>query len=206
VCSGGELVVACPFPIHPVVLEEVAHRTGRSLEAVLAPGLAVRVALAVAGREAWPDRVALGVPGFNGEELAVLLDETVLAGDAANVIGVATRLGMSPIDHLETTGRISQAYAVRLRARALGLPVASLDDCRCSAADVLPPELVAAHHIHVYDADARGLVLAAPRPSPRLAHQVAELFIERPIAWRVLARPEHALTTIAPHRTGLEAT
>jgi len=55
------------------------------------------------------------------------------------------------------------------------------------------------------DADARGLVLAAPRPSPRLAHQVAELFIERAIAWRVLARPEYALANIAPHRTGLEA-
>jgi len=206
VCSGGELVVACPFTIHPVVLEEVARRTGRSLlAAVLAPGLAVRVALAVASREAWPDRLALRVPGFDGEELATLLDEAALACDAASVIGVAPHLGMSPIDHLETTGRISHGYAVRLRARALGLPVATLDDCRCSAAEMLPPELVAAHHIHVYDADARGLVLAAPRPSPRLAHQVAELFIERAIAWRVLAKPEHALANIAPERTGLEA-
>lgn len=204
-CSGGELVVACPFPVHPIVLDEVARRTGRSrVEAALAPGLAVRVALAVAGREAWPDRAQLRVPGFDGEELAALLDEAALAGDAANVIGVAAHLGMSPIDHLETTGRVSHGHAVRLRARALGLPVATLDDCRCSAADVLPPELVCAHHIHVQDADARGLVLAAPRPTPRLAHQVAELFVERAIAWRVLARPEHALATISPHRTGLE--
>jgi adsorption protein B len=207
VCSGGELVVACPFPIHPVVLEEVAHRTGRSrVAAVLAPGLAVRIALAVASREAWPERVALRVPGFDGEELATLFDEAALAGDAAKLASVATHLDMSPIDHLETTGRISHGHAARLRARALGLPVAALDGCPDAAPDVLPPELVAAHHIRVHDADARGLILAAPRPSPRLAHQVAELFIERAIAWRVLARPEHGLANVTLPHTGLEAT
>jgi adsorption protein B len=205
VCQGNELVVACPFPIHPVVLEEVARRTGRArVAAVLAPGRALRVALAMAGREAWPERAASRVLGFAGEELTTLLDDAALAGEVANATGVATHLGVSPIDHLETTRHISCSYVVRLRARALGLAVATLDDCRCSAAGVLPPELVVAHHIHLYDADARGLVLAAPRPTPRLAHQVAELFIERAIAWRVLARPEHAFATIAPHRMGME--
>jgi hypothetical protein len=72
----------------------------------------------------------------------------------------------------------------------MALPVAETD---LGAADgVLPPELVAAHDIRVCLGPAPGLVLAAPAPTPLLAQRVANLFVRRAVAWRVLVAPGKA--------------
>jgi hypothetical protein len=45
----------------------------------------------------------------------------------------------------------------------------------------------------VIDANPRGVVLAAPQPTPQLAARVAQLFIDRAVAWRVLVPPGTAV-------------
>jgi bacteriophage N4 adsorption protein B len=182
------LQLASPFPIHASVVEEVARRTGSAeVETILAPSLEVCVSLALVSRDAWPGGVALGIPGFDGEEVAALLVEPDLAGGAAEVARIASEHGVSPVDHLESTGRIDAVRAAGLRARALGLPVEPARP-ETPALGFVPPELVARHDIRLC-ADGGGLVLAASRPAPLLAHQVAELYIVRAVAWRVLAAP-----------------
>ena len=180
-------VLACPSPVHPQVLEEVSRRLGGAPVArALAPGLEVRIALALASRRAWPQGGALQTPGIEGEELAALLCDKSLSLAVDEIRGAGADDGQSPIDYLESVGRIGRGAAARLRAIALGLDI-ELADPPPPAGGELPPELVARHEIRVIESDARGLVLAAPRPTPLLANQVAELFIERAVAWRVLA-------------------
>jgi len=187
VVVDGVTVLACPSPVHPLVLEEVSRRMeGAPVARALAPGLEVRIALALASRRAWPQGGALQTPGIEGEELAALLCDTSLSLGVDEIRGAGSDDGLSPIDHLEANGRIGQGVASRLRAVALGLDV-ELAEGEAPDGGQLPPELVSRHQIRVIDSDARGMVLAAPRPTPLLANQVAELFVDRAIAWRVLA-------------------
>jgi adsorption protein B len=187
--SSGRLAVASAFPIHPAVIAEVRHRTGRDVEPVLASSLEIRIALAVASHTTWPLGVALHETGFAGAELAALLAEPSLAAEARTVVCAAHETGTSPLEFVAAHRHVDPARLAVLRARALGLPIEDAGDLP-RATDLLPPELVAEHDIRVCAATAGGLVLAAPAPSPRLAHQIAELFIARAVAWRVLSTQE----------------
>ncbi|HSD86724.1 MAG TPA: hypothetical protein VLB44_04390, partial [Kofleriaceae bacterium] len=185
------VLLACPYPIHPEVTEDIAHRVGQPVTPVLAAGLEVRVALCIASHSTWPDGVCLRVPGFAGAEVSALLDDPMLVAEAAAAARAATELGVSPIDYLERLGRIGHDQAALLRARALGLPPETSRGRDPGA--LLPPELIDELGIRVMDVDPRGVILAAPQPTPQLAMRVAQLFIERAVAWRVLVAPGMAV-------------
>ncbi|HEY5952072.1 MAG TPA: glycosyl transferase family protein [Kofleriaceae bacterium] len=184
---SGEL--ASPFPIHPNVRAEIARRLQRDPKPVLSSRLELRVALALSSRKAWPTGVALHESGFDGAELGAMLAEPTLARDAVTIACGAHEHGLSPIEFLESRWHISAKRAGILRARSLGLSAETTNGYQL-ADGLLPPELVGAHGIRVCELDATGIVLAAAAPSARLAHRVAELFVDRPIAWRVLLPTE----------------
>jgi len=199
VMVDGVTVLACPSPVHPLVLEEVSRRLGGAPVArALAPGLEVRIALALASRRAWPQGGALQTTGIEGEELAALLCDSSLSLAVDEIRGAGSDDGLSPIDHLEASQRIRPGAAARLRAIALGLDIELIEGEEEAPPGELPPELVLRHQIRVCESDGRGLVLAAPRPTPLLANQVAELFIDRAVAWRVLAGEEPRVTAGRP--------
>jgi adsorption protein B len=197
---SGEL--ASPFPIHPLVRDEIANRLHRTPKTVLAPALDVRVALSLASRATWPIGIALHEPGLDGAELAALLAEPAFAVDATTIACGAHELAMSPIEFVESRWHISPRRVAQLRARALGLLTDSAP--HRPAHGILPPELVTAHDVRVCEANSHGLVLAAPAPTPLLAHRVAELFVERAVAWRVLGPVEQAQRRTMPTAVGVE--
>src|SRR6185503_2562996 len=128
VVVDGVTVLASPSPVHPMVLEEVSRRmNGAPVARALAPGLEVRIALALASRRAWPQGGALQTPGIEGEELAALLCDSSLSLGVDEIRGAGADDGLSPIDHLEAVGSIGRGAASRLRAIALGLDVELAD-------------------------------------------------------------------------------
>ncbi len=182
--SAHDLVIACPSPVHPIVRDEIVRRTGSDVTTVLASRLQTQVALAVAARRAWPNGVALGEHGCDGAELAVLATEPILTRETRTIVCASRELGLSPLDFLASRWQVDGRLVAALRARTYGLAIAETD---VAAADgVLPPELVAAHYIRICLGPAPGLLLAAPAPTPALAHRVASLFVTSPVAWRVL--------------------
>jgi hypothetical protein len=165
-----------------------------SVDSVLAPGLDVRVALADAGTAAWPVAVGQAGSGLDGAELRVLAEDPALAADLMAIAARARRTGQSPLDHLESVGRINPMEAARLRARTLGLGLLLREEMPAheGRAGLLPPRMAAVHGIRVQQAGPGALVLAAPRPTPRLAAEMASLFPAMAIAWQVLAPPATA--------------
>ncbi len=186
---GRPAVLAAASPLHPLVLRRCEERLEMSVETVLAPVLDVRVALAAAGTAAWPVAVGQAGSGLDGAELRVLAEEPALAADLMLIAARARRAGQSPLDHLENLGRLTAMDAARLRARTLGLGLLLREEAPAheGRTGLLPPRMAALHGIRVQQAGPRALVLAAPRPTARLAAEMAALFPAMAIAWQVLA-------------------
>jgi hypothetical protein len=185
------LALACPYPVHARVALEIAERLGCSVLPVLAAGLEVHVALALASRRLWPHGLAFGVAGLAGEEAEALLDDPDMLIEASTAARAGEALGVSPIDFLEQRGRLDADAADRLRARALGLAIDPSEGR--DPEHLLPPELVEEHGIRVLADNPHGVVLGARRPTPLLARQIAPLFIDRAVAWRALVAPQEAV-------------
>jgi hypothetical protein len=182
--KGSERVaIASAFPLPMTILAPGFARLRMAPEAVLAPSLDVRVALAAAGRAAWPAE-----SGIDGAELRTLAGEPTHAEVLPVLSQLARQLGQSPIDYLESAERLSVADAARLRAKTFGLALVRRRDVKPAAAHpgLLPPGLAERHDIHVDQVGPRLLVLASPRPTPRLAAEIAALFPTVAIAWEVL--------------------
>jgi adsorption protein B len=184
--DGAPTPVACAFPLHDEVRMLVAARLGTRLQPLLAPGLDVRLALAVASQAAWPWGICGGVGGMDGVELDTIEHDPGWRGSVEELAGASRAAGRSPIDFLLAAGSVDPEMAARLRARSLGVALARPSQMESDPDHGwLPPGWALQHDIQLLDSSPRGIVVAAPRPTPRLAREVAALFPDVAVAWRV---------------------
>ncbi len=183
---GEPMPIAVSSPLHDEVRMLLAARLGSQLELFLAPSLDIRLALAVASRKAWPDGIRVGVGGMDGVELKTIDEDPGWRGSLEPLRNAAIDSGQSPIDYLLSAGRIEPQLGARLRARALGVALAQPSQLDPDGAyDWLPPGWALRDDIQLVDLSPGSLVVAAPRPTPRLAREIAALFPDAAIAWRV---------------------
>jgi hypothetical protein len=207
---GHTVALASAFPLHPEVVRACARRLGTTPQAVLAPSLDVRLALAAGSCDAWPVNLGEAVGGLDGAELRALASEPSLVPELMSLARRARRAGQSPIDHLETAGRLSAFQLSRLRAHALGLTMfvrrpGAPSPPAAATAGLLPPGLVERHGLHLRQRDDRSMLLAAPRPTPALAAEVAALFPSVAIGWQVLASGQLRVLTERPEQADADA-
>ena len=183
--AGGPVLLASSAPIHGEVQMLVAAKLGTRVQHVLAPALDVRLALAAASRLAWPEGIAGGLAGMDGSELQAIAADPDWAGDLTELARSARRSGRSPVDYLLAVGGISAEMGARLRARALGVALAGATTADGLRHDWLPPGWALKDDIQLLDVQPGSLVVAAPHPTPSLAREVASLFPDQAIAWRV---------------------
>lgn len=184
--EDGAIAIASSGPVHGEVMMLVSARLGAPCRAVLAPSLDVRTALAAAARKAWPEGIAGGMGGLDGCELGAVAADPDWAGDLDALAEGAIRTGRSPIDYLLASGGVSPDMGARLRARAIGVALASPHGMEFeSNTDWLPPGWALKGDIQLLDLQPDSMVVAAPHPTPSLAREVAALFPDFAIAWRV---------------------
>ncbi len=184
--SDGPTPIAAAFPLHDEVVALVRTMLGTDVQVYLAPAIDVRLALAGAARFAWPQGIAGGAWGTDGAELDAIRVDPGWTGDLDLLRRSCRIAGKSPIEYLLAAGRIGPEMAARLRARSIGLALAGqarLDEDEGN--EWLPPGLALREDIQLVDIRPGMLVVAAPKPSPRLTRQVAALFPDVAIAWRV---------------------
>jgi len=193
--AGAVRSVATSAPLHEEVRLVLAARLGAELDFHLAPTLDIRLALALAVRVAFPEGVAAGMAGMDGVELMTIDADPGWSGDVVALRNASLDAGRSPIEYLLATGRISPQLAARLRARALSVALAQPSQLEAEAEQAwLPPGWALRDDIQLVELSERSLIVAAPRPTPRLARELAALFPDVAIAWRV-----------APYNAGVEA-
>ncbi len=184
--DDGAIALAAAGPVHDEVLMLVTAKLGTPVRTMLAPALDVRLALAAASRRAWPDGIVANTGGLDGCELAAIAADPDWAGDLDALAQGARRTARAPIDYLLAAGGVSPDMGARLRARAMGVALADasrldfeLDN------DWLPPGWALRGDIQLLDVQPGALLVAAPHPTPSLAREVASLFPDHAIAWRV---------------------
>ena len=183
---GEPQPLASAFPVHEELRDQVAARVGSAVVPALAPGLDVRLALALASRRAWPGGIAVGVGGMDGVELSALARDPGWSGDLEQIRDAARGSGRSPIDYLVAVSGVSPESGARLRARALGVNVASAADIDGDEPeDWLPPGWAERADLQLVDLSPGGVTVATTRPSPPLAREIAALFPDTAIVWRV---------------------
>jgi hypothetical protein len=111
--------LACPYPIHPEVADDIAHRIGQPVTPVLAAGLEVRIALAIASHFAWPDGVCLRTAGFAGAEVSALLDDPKLVVEAAAAARAASGSAASIATRRRCCARARSVCSRRPRRAAI---------------------------------------------------------------------------------------
>ncbi len=184
--DGGPAQLASGFPIHDEVRDLVAARLGGTMVPVLAPALDIRLALALAARRAWPAGIAAATGGMDGVELSAIARDPGWSGDVDQLRDAARGSGRSPIEYLTAVNAVSPEAGGRLRARALGIPVAEASEIDADEPeDWLPPGWAEREDVQLVDLAPTGLLVASPRPTPALAREVAALFPDSAIAWRV---------------------
>jgi hypothetical protein len=204
--ADGATPIAAGFPLHDEVIALVRTMLGTEVQLYLAPAIDVRLALAGGARIAWPDGIAGGAWGTDGAELDAIRVDPGWTGELDLLRRSCRIAGKSPIEYLLAAGRIGPEMAARLRARSIGLALAGqarLDENEGN--EWLPPGLALREDIQLVDIRPGMLVVAAPRPSPRLTRQVAALFPDVAIAWRVapygrtLIEAAHDVTMVQSH-------
>ena len=181
-----QVEVVSTVPLHDEVQRLLSERLGSPIEMQLSSSLDIRLGLAIAAREAWPEGFACGLGGMDGVELAAIGMVPTLAPGLEGIRDSALAAGRTPIDDLEARGRIDASSAAELRARALGLPLATAGE-RQALATVgwLPEDLVSRADVRLVEYADDQMVLTAPRPTARLARELSTLFPDAAIAWRV---------------------
>jgi len=185
--------VVSAAPLHDEVLALLAQRLGAPAEPALGPSLDIRLGLAVAAREAWPDGIAGGLGGMDGSELEALAQEPGLAEGVGGIRDRSIAAGSSPIDWLLADGQLSSERAARVRAASLGIGLASHDQMGAfDDAAWLPPGLVRRGDLELIELGSDQLVVSSSRPTARLAREISTLFPDAAIAWRVSPGAEFA--------------
>ncbi len=183
---GLPVPVAAASPMHPELRLLVEARLQSPCIPFMAPSLDIRRGLAIASHEAWPDGIVEGASGMDGAELLAIVNDPGWEGDTAELARAARLASKSPIEYLLGVDEVSADMAARLRARALGVPLASpaaLDEL--GGHEWLPPGWALRDDLQLLDVRPGNILIAAPRPTPRLACEIATLFPDTAIAWRV---------------------
>jgi len=188
--DDGTLALAASGPVHDEVLMLISARLGTPVRTLLAPELDVRSALAAASQKAWPDGICAGTGGLDGCELAAISADPDWAGDLGALAEGAVRTARAPIDYLLAAGGVSADMGARLRARAMGVALAGANPLDLDE-EWLPPGWAMKGDIQLLDVQPGALVVAAPHPTPSLAREVAALFPDHAIAWRVAPYSRH---------------
>jgi bacteriophage N4 adsorption protein B len=182
---GSASRILCVAPLHAVVRTSIARRVGKVSELVVAPAAVVRVLLT---------KVEASIPRLADDRLGFGLDavewfsarpELPARSDVAHHARRARDAGLSPLEYLEERGLLSRIELSRARARTFGLRLCARG---ASPAGLLPPRAALQHDVTVLRRDAEGVVLAAPRPTPRLAQDVASLLSPMRVAWSVASK------------------
>jgi adsorption protein B len=160
--------IAAAHPVHPRVLGRLQARLGAAVQLVGSRALDIDVALATLEGPG-DDAVAQAL-----RALEALADEGDRGGGEAQLRGAYDVIA-----------------AAHTRAELLGLPVVAADVGLLSW-PLLPPDLHGADPVYIRALGPRTLVLATPRPSPRLHRAVATLYPTWAVAWEV------ALPDLAP--------
>jgi adsorption protein B len=188
-----EVEVVSAAPLHDEVLQLLTARIGYPVEPLLGPSLDIRLGLAVAAREAWPEGIAAGLGGMDGVELAALRAEPDLEPEVASIRDRSIAQGHSPIDSLLADRAISSQRAARLRARSLGIALAEPSEMNAFDDEAwLPPGLVRRGDLELIELGSDQLIVASPHPTARLAREISTLFPDAAIAWRVAPGAESA--------------
>ena len=182
--AGAPPRVLCVAPLHDSVRTAVEARLGTTatFEIATTPP-ALRASLA-AIYSSMPNAFdGTGLFGLDAAELDALKTELDHGVDLARLAGDARDQGLSPLEHLEANGAIAPVAIARARARLYGLSLAA--EAGSSAAGLLPPRVALTHCVTVVGRSAGAVVLAAPRPTPRLAQEVVSLLSPLKVAWAV---------------------
>jgi adsorption protein B len=180
---GAPAEVLCASEVHDAVRAEIAKRLGIMPVLVAGPPATVRFALATI-EGSLPSLVDdLGLFGLDAVEWRAIAAELPGRTDVARHVGEAREKGRSPLEHLEEIGGLPEGALARARARAFGLRLCERSGVE--AAGLLPPRLAAAYDVTVVRHDRDSVDLASPRPTPRLAQQVASLLSPLKVVWSV---------------------
>ena len=175
--------VLCAAPLHGLVSAAIAHRLDATPTFKMATPASVRLALATL-QGSMPRGVdELGLFGLDAVEWLALKAELPGRLDVVGHVRDALEKGLSPLDYLEETQAAGASVLARARARAFGLSLSIQGGA--SALGLLPPWLVSTHDVTILRQDDEFVQLASPRPTPRLAHEVASLLSPLKVAWSV---------------------
>ncbi|HEX8796112.1 MAG TPA: hypothetical protein VF765_34415, partial [Polyangiaceae bacterium] len=174
----------CAAPLHDAVRATIEATLGEplSFDTVGTPSV-LRVSLAAISGTIPGAVDESGLFGTDAAELRALEAELEPRVDVARVAGAAREEGLSPLEHVEASGGVSPTILARVRARLYGLSLAPWKGS--SAAGLLPPRFAHAHGVTVVHRGTDAVVLAAPRPTPRLAQEVVSLLAPLKVAWAV---------------------
>jgi adsorption protein B len=199
--TGPEPHVLASTPLHPNVLAMMKTRLGRApvVETTTAYA-ALRIAIASVEGSLPTAALEEGLFGLDAVECHALRDE--ISGDIASFAREARSQGLSPLEWLEKIRADDPAAIARVRARTFGLPLAKSG--AAPAAGLLPLHLATEHDVTVLAQGDDLVSLSAPRPTPRLAQEVASLLSPMKIAWSITTEElNHDVDGI--HSTRLES-
>ena len=184
---GAPVPVAMAQRLHPAVVAVIAERLGRPVVAQLSPAMDLVLALAVGAAEASAAGLGLPIPTMDGAELEILRDEGWTDEQCHSLLDQARLRRRSPLAQLQARGALDELAAARLRARVLGIAYAGDQDAAADRTLGLPPGAgISSKGLRVL-ATEEGVVLECPDPEPWMTAEVALLFPEQPICWRVSA-------------------
>lgn len=178
---GGKPRLLATAPLHPSVLATIGLRLGyEPVVRATSAGVALRLALASVEGAIPTLAVDAGLFGLDAVEVQALRDE--VEGDVAEFARDARERGLSPLEWFEESHRDDPSAVARVRARTFGLPLSNRGTL---ATGLLPPRLAHEHDVTLVAREGDLVALAAPRPTPRLAQEVASLLAPLRVAWSV---------------------
>jgi hypothetical protein len=170
-------------PLHESVRQHIVARLGVVPAFIVAPPAAVRIALALAEGSFAAAADDVGHFGLDGVEWRALNAELETRADLGRHVLHARARGLSPLDYFDAIRGADPRVLARARARTFGLQLT--ERVGESARGLLPPRLVAANDVTVVHRDDDSVVLASPRPTARVAQQIALLLSPMKVAWSV---------------------
>jgi adsorption protein B len=174
--------VLCAAPLHESARSEIVKRLRETPVFDTTTPVAVRFALALVQGSIPTVVDDMGLFGLDAVEWRAVKAELAPRRDLVQLVRDAMKSGFSPLDYLERIKFAAPDSLARARAHAFGL---KLSPAGASAVGLLPPRLIAAHDVTLLRRDEDFVDLAAPRPTPRLAQQVASLLSPLKVAWSV---------------------
>jgi len=181
---GEPVVLAMAQRVMESVTGAIAHRLGRPVLTQLSPSADIELALAVAGRKAWPQGLSGGPVVVDGVELSAL---RALGVNTATLWERGRLAGVGPIEQALAEGALGPGPALEARSRVLGIPV--FGDAHHGDDVSLPPDgaLIAAG-VRITRVPG-GLLASAPRPERWMTAELARIFPGQAFGWALQPPP-----------------